>query len=448
MDRIEKRICEIIDAHAEEIIAFGDDIWHHAELGFKEFRTASKFAEKLKTLGLETEEGLAVTGVKAYLKGRQSSGPTVALMGEFDGLPIPTNVDANPETGAAHCCGHDAQCTGVIGSAIALSNPEIRDSFEGNIVFFGVPAEEYVEVEARDRMRKDGLLKYGCGKCELLRIGALNDIDIVVGHHAGSERKYLIANRSCNGFVTKIVKFIGKSAHGTNPQAALDAQKAANLALMMIDAQRDTFRDEDTVRVHGHINSLSGASNIICDEAILEFSIRGKIHQAYVDAAMKVDRCLRAAAMATGCGVEIHTLPGNMPIRPVKDTRAVAEALEEIAEGTGIPVTCTGPEFHSKSSGDYGDISAVKPLLQFNTGGYSGAFHSPAVQRIDKYEAYVIPSKLFALTGYKLLKNKCEYAKALIDSFEQLMTVDEYREFMDSQLSDEYIEPTPLPILK
>lgn len=445
MDNIEKLICNIIDEHQEEIIAFGKDIWSHAELGFKEYRTAEKFAAAMKAIGLKTEEGIAVTGVKSYLHDPCEGEIRVCLMGEFDALPIPDGHGANPLTGAAHACGHDAQCTGVMGAAIALSDQRVREALMGNVVFIGVPAEEYVEVEERDLMRKQGIIRYGCGKCEMLRLGALDDIDIVVGHHASTKRQYLIANRSCNGFVTKIVKFTGKSSHGTNPQNGLDAQKAANLSLILIDAQRDTFRDEDTVRVHGHIKNVKGASNIISDEVTMEFSIRGKIHAAYIDAAKKVDRCLKAAAMATGCGVEIHTLPGNMPIKPVKDTRAVAEALEDIAYGTGIPVTCTGPDFHSKSSGDYGDISAVMPLLQFNTGGYSGAFHSPSADLTDPYEAYCIPAKLFALTAYKLLKNEGEYAKALMNSFEQLMTKEQYVIFMDSQLSDEIIPKTPLP---
>ena len=44
MDKIEQKILEIIDKNAEKIIAFGDDIWHHAELGYYEFRTSKKFS--------------------------------------------------------------------------------------------------------------------------------------------------------------------------------------------------------------------------------------------------------------------------------------------------------------------------------------------------------------------------------------------------------------------
>ena len=52
-DPIEQKIIDIIDSKKDEIIAFGDDIWHHAELGYKEVRTAGKYCEWMKKLGLE-----------------------------------------------------------------------------------------------------------------------------------------------------------------------------------------------------------------------------------------------------------------------------------------------------------------------------------------------------------------------------------------------------------
>ncbi|WP_369282312.1 amidohydrolase [Oscillibacter sp. GMB15532] len=446
MDEIEKKICAVIDKHRDELIAFGEDLWLHAELGFQEHRTAGKFANQMKSLGLRTEESLAVTGVKSYLKD-SADGPTVCLMGEFDGLPIPTHPHANPETGAAHCCGHHAQATGVVGAAIALCDPEIAEALDGNVVFFGVPAEEYVEIEKRNKMRQQGLIRYGCGKCELLRIGAMDDLDIVVGHHASTSKQYLVANRSCNGFVTKMVQFHGRAAHAAGePERGIDAMNAANIAMHAVDVQRESFRDGDTVRVHACISKGGDAPNIIADDVRLEYSIRGKTIPAYQDAARKVDRAMHAGAVATGCGLTITNLPGNLPIVPVKDASVVEEALQLICGDT--PVTCTGPEFHSTSSGDYGDVSCIMPLLQFNTGGFRGTLHSPDVELTDLDDAYIVPAKVFALIAYKLLKNGGNRAKAIIDSFEAVLTKEQYLKLMEGMLSVDEMEMKLLPALE
>ena len=55
LDKTEQKIVDIIDAHRNEIIAFAKDIYTHAELGYKEYRTAEKFASFMKNLGLENE---------------------------------------------------------------------------------------------------------------------------------------------------------------------------------------------------------------------------------------------------------------------------------------------------------------------------------------------------------------------------------------------------------
>lgn len=446
MNDIEKRICGLIDAHQEEIIAFARDLWTHAELGFQEYRTAEKFARFMKDLGLPTQEHIAVTGVKSRLDtGRE--GPSICLMGEFDGLPIPTHAHANPETGAAHCCGHHAQVAGVIGAAIALTDPEVAAALTGSVVFFGVPAEEYVEIEKRNEMRRQGLIRYGCGKCELLRIGALDDVDIVVGHHASSGKKYLVANRSCNGFVAKMIRYTGRAAHAAgDPQDGIDAMSAANIAMHAVDIQRESFRDQDTIRVHGRLAKGAEAANIIADDVRLEYSVRGKTIPAYMDAARKVDRSMRAGAVATGCGLTITTLPGNLPIVPIKDATVVEEALSLICGDT--PVTWTGPEFHSTSSGDYGDVSCQKPLLQFNTGGFRGALHSPDLEEEDPYDAYVIPAKGFALIAYKLLSGGAERARKILDEYEPVLTKEQYLQLMESMDTVEQMDMQPLPPLE
>lgn len=211
MDATEKRIIDLIDNNKERILAFANDIYNHAELGFKEVRTAEKFKDLLQSLNLRTEDGLAVTGVKGYLK-KEPQDITLALIGELDALRIPTHAHANKETQAAHCCGHHAQLAGVIGAAIALTDIEVQDKLDGQVVFFAVPAEEYGEIEFKNKLTAEGKIKYGGGKSELIRIGAFDEIDVSIAHHTGDEA-ITIGSGTGNGFVSQVVRYIGKEAH-------------------------------------------------------------------------------------------------------------------------------------------------------------------------------------------------------------------------------------------
>ena len=55
--------------------------------------------------------------------------------------------------------------------------------------------------------------------------------------------------------------------------------------------------------------------NSVPADVRMETFVRGNNLAAIADADMKVDRALRAAAMAIGATVEITTLPGYMPMR-------------------------------------------------------------------------------------------------------------------------------------
>ena len=175
MDSTEQKIIQRVEEHRDEIVAFARDIFHHAELGFKEYRTAGKFRELLEGRVDRVEDGLALTGVKGYLNENKKEHFSLALLGEMDALKIPSYRDANPETGGAHCCGHHAQLAGVAGALLALSDPEIAQKLDGQVVFFAVPAEEYGEAEFKNELIRQGKITYGGGKCELIRIGADND---------------------------------------------------------------------------------------------------------------------------------------------------------------------------------------------------------------------------------------------------------------------------------
>lgn len=447
MDRLEQKICEIIEGKAEEIKAFGRDIWCHAELGYKEFRTSKKFEDVMRANGLETETGLAITGVKSYLKGKGAKGTTVALMGELDALPIASHPDANPETGASHCCGHNIQLAGVVGAMMALTDPEVRDALDGNVAFMAAPAEEFIEIGYRKGLMEEGKIAYGGGKCELIREGAVDDIDITVGHHTFPGVELGLYNCSSNGFVNKAVTYHGQASHAADaPHRGVDALNAANLAFHAIDMQRESFQEKDFVRCHGFISHGGDAMNVIADHVSVEYCVRAKHIPAYVDANKKVDRSFKAGAVATGCGLEIETMAGYMPTIPNPKPEVLVDVLKEMA-GDKYQITYRNAGDHISGSTDFGDISCLMPLLQFMTGGCEGQLHNADLRVVDEDLAYVMTAKIFALTAYRLLKDGAAAAKDMLDGYRAVMTKEEYVKFMDGMNAKETVEPSPLPIV-
>jgi len=144
-DDVKRQVCEAIDDNAERIVALGERIRKSPELGFKEFKTARLVEETLSGLGLSPRTGLAITGVRAEARGGKD-GPTFALLGELDGLVVAGHPMADPATGAAHACGHNAQVAGLLGAAMGLVGAKALDHLAGRVVFFAVPAEEYGDV--------------------------------------------------------------------------------------------------------------------------------------------------------------------------------------------------------------------------------------------------------------------------------------------------------------
>jgi metal-dependent amidase/aminoacylase/carboxypeptidase family protein len=80
---LKARVCQTIDAHAAELEALARQIFAQPELGFKEHRTARVVQEWFDRLGLNHQDGIALTGSRANLT-CGAAGPTVAILGELD----------------------------------------------------------------------------------------------------------------------------------------------------------------------------------------------------------------------------------------------------------------------------------------------------------------------------------------------------------------------------
>ncbi len=109
--------------YEDELIEFRRDLHMNPELSFKEFRTTEKIKAKLIALGIEIIDIGLETGVVGLLRGK-ADGPTIALRGDIDALPIQelNNVPYKSKVdGVMHACGHDFHTTSVIGAAVILA---------------------------------------------------------------------------------------------------------------------------------------------------------------------------------------------------------------------------------------------------------------------------------------------------------------------------------------
>ena len=424
-EELKSRVCEAIDRAADDIIGLGESILRHPETGFNERRTAALVAERMAALGLAPQTGLALTGVKGRLKGGRP-GPRLALVGELDSLRTSDHPLADPKTGAAHSCGHNAQIAGMLGAAIGLKAVGAMPELAGEIAFFAVPAEEFIDVAERLRRREAGEIEFMLGKPELVAKGHFDDIDMAMMIHTGSrdaaEARAFLA-QSSNGAVVKQIRFHGRAAHaGSLPQLGINALNAALLAMNAIALQRETFWDKDTVRIHPIITKGGDAVSVVPAEVTMETFVRAGSLEAILDANSKVDRALRAGAMAIGAEVEIHTIPGYLPQRNDKALGEIFGANVERLFGPGS--FRTGG--HRTGSTDMGDIAHLMPVVHPYVVAAEGKAHG-ADWRINEPEhGYLSPAKLLAMTAIDLLYEDAAAARRVLAEFQPAMTKEAY----------------------
>ena len=421
---LKQSVCDAIDAAQSELFAIGDDIFLHPELGFREKRTASVVADYLRGLGLEPRTGLAVTGVKAVIKGAKP-GPNLAVIAELDSVVCSKHPRAERDTGAAHACGHNSELAALLGAAAGLVRSGAARELCGSVTIFAVPAEECIDFDYRFRLMRDGVIAIPSGKPELVRLGEFDDIDLAMMTHASPNRPGCVFNvgNTSLGFVTKDITFLGKASHaGAAPFDGINALNAAMLAIMGFHVNRETFRDSDKVRVHPIMLNGGEVINTVPDFARLQLMVRAATIPAMQDACKKVDRSVEGACTTVGARCKIDDLPGYLPMMESAELNAVFEREASELFGSGA---VTHDEL-SFGSTDMGDISQLLPSIHVMHGGFSGGLHRPDFCIADKEAAYIAPAKAFAVTAISLLADGAREAERVIKSFTPGLSKQEY----------------------
>jgi amidohydrolase len=431
IDETGQRILRLIDVHKDQIIAFAEDIAVHPEPGYEEFRTAGKTAEVLKNLGYKVTEHLARTGVKGTKSIKE--GPSLTVIGELDAIGCHSHPNANPVTGVAHACGHHAQMAAMIGCAIAMADPDVQECLAGTVNFLAVPAEEYIDADKRARLKKEGI-EFCCGKSEMIRTGVFDDTDIALTTHVHMvpvEEDFYLGNPACNGYSAERVTVRGKAAHGAiDPWNGVNALSITTSAIQMMGLMRETFREEDHVRLHNVIRKAGDVINSVPDEAIVETKVRAASLDKICEITDMVNRAYAGSAYAFGGKIEMEKLQGYMPIIP----RAADNALIEAADDLGLNYRTVQKGDFNNACTDVGDLSHFVPVVNFTFKGFEGKLHGADFKITDPEKAYILPAKLLALTVYKLLKNGGQEAKKITKSYTPVFNKESYIQYVKNTI--------------
>ncbi len=421
-------IITAVEKHKKLILDTERYIWKNPETGYKEYKTTAYMAEVFKNLGYDLIMADGITGFYTVLD-TGLPGPEILILGELDSIICPEHKDADPETGAVHSCGHNAQCAALVGVAAALKEPGVLNGLCGKIRLCAVPAEELLEIEFRSELKMQGKIKYFGGKSEFLSRGYFDGVDIAFMVHT-SPVGYL-SRRGSVGCIAKQIIYKGKASHaGGSPWNGINALYAANCGLNAINAIRETFQEKDIIRVHPIITNGGVMVNAIPETALMESYVRGESFDAIVDANKKVNRALCGAALSLGANVEIIDIPGYGPLKNDPEmTKIAAEAVDLVVPEYGF----TFIDVIGSGSTDMGDLSCIMPVCHPYAGGAKGTSHGSDYEIVDPIAACVGSAKMQLAMLKILLSNNAERAKQIISEFKPMFaSKEDYLAYVDS----------------
>ena len=430
-EELKAALCAAIEKRLEDIRAIGMSIAEEPELGYKEVKTSAKVQEAFDRLGIAYETGFGVTGVKARLAGAGHR-RTVALLGELDAIVCREHPMSDPVTGAAHCCGHNVQIANLVAVAMAVKDVDAMKYLGGDLVLFAVPAEEYVEIEYRNKLREEKKIEFLGGKAQIIAEGGFDDVDMALQMHVDPathpEGNFQVGNTS-NGFIGKLITYRGKAAHAAGaPDKGVNALNACMMGVMGVNAIRETFREDDCVRFHPIINSGGDLVNVIPDYVKMESYVRASNLPAMKDVDARINRALQAGAMALGAECDIHDLAGYLPMKPDENFRAVLRANAQKIFGAEF---VTEGE-HAAGSTDMGDVSHLMPVVHPWVGCVSGVLHGANYRLTDEKTAFTKTPQVLASTIVDLLWDDAAEAERICAAHKPELTKAEYLEYMRS----------------
>ena len=312
-----------------------DWMYENPELGFEEYKTSEYLIGYLDSHGLEVKSPVGGLDT-AFSTILGSSGPLVVLCVEYDALP---------EIG--HACGHNIIATASIGAGLALK--ELVDDLKIRVKILGTPAEEG-----------------GGGKIVLLDKGEFEDASCSMMIHPAP---YNVANPTLTTIQQYKVEYFGKDAHAAGaPQEGINALDAQ----IQLFVNASTFRQQlpPTNRMHGVILDGGYKPNIIPSYTSSEWYLRALNGEALSILETKFKNFVEAAALSTGCTVEINS--PDYRYSEVINNKVMYEIFMENAKDVDREMLYEDSSIQGLGSTDMGNVSlampSIHPMLSIDSG--------------------------------------------------------------------------------
>ncbi len=337
-DEVVARAKQLMDT---ELLAMGDDITRHPEIGFEEKRSVQILTDYLKkhdfTVQMGTP-GLPTAFVARYTKGNGSS-PNLGVILEYDAL--------RGTKGAFHGDQHSTQGPIGIAAAVAMAEYLSRTKTPGTVTVYGTPGEEMMPPNAKTMMHESKVF---------------DGADILVRSHSTSA-----TSRPAPGFGTCCMNidgtkytFSGAPAHQLTAWNGRNALTAVIHLFNNIDAIRSNIRPE--ARVQGVITEGGAAPNVVPDRTVADFYIRYPDEVYLAQLTEMIDNAARAAALATGTKVKIDHYGKDRDGISVGSLDELAFAYEKKYGATGVLPDPGKPQGYEET----GSVSSAIPGIGFS----------------------------------------------------------------------------------
>ena len=296
-----QRVARAAEALREKLVTQRRDLHMHPELSNREERTARVVAERLRALGLtDVKTGIARHGVTALLVGAKP-GPVVAVRADMDALPIQETIDVPYKSqvpGVKHACGHDVHTTVELGVAEVLAG--MKAEIPGTVKFIFQPAEEGPPAGEEGGARL------------MVKEGAMDDPRpaAIFGLHTKPDVEVgQIAYMSGPAMASSDHLYItvrGKSAHGAQPHAGVDAVLVAAECITALQHIRSRRIDplEPLVITIGTIHG-GVRNNVLAGEVKMEGTMRALSEEVRQRAQTLLRETLQNITAAYGATVEL-----------------------------------------------------------------------------------------------------------------------------------------------